>query len=82
MKDFNNKVAVITGAGGGIGGALAKALARRGCHLALVDYNPDMLEKTLSTLTERKVKLSTHLADVTDKKRMAALQRDACIINQ
>jgi short-subunit dehydrogenase len=73
MKNFNNKVAVITGAGGGIGGALAKALARRGCHLALVDYNPDMLEKTLSTLTETNVKLSKHIADVTDKKRMAAL---------
>ena len=73
MKSFNNKVAVITGAGGGIGGALSKALAQRGCHLALVDYNPDMLEKTVSTLTDTDVKLSTHIADVTDKKRMAAL---------
>lgn len=73
MKNFNNKVAVITGAGGGIGGALAKALARRGCHLALVDYNPDMLDKTLTKLTETNVKLSSHIADVTDKKRMAAL---------
>ena len=73
MKNFNNKVAVITGAGGGIGSALARALARRGCHLALVDYNPDMLEKTVSTLIETNVKLSTHIADVTDKKLMAAL---------
>ena len=73
MQGFNDKVAVSAGAGGGLGGALAKALARRGCHLALVDYNPDRLEKTLSTLTETNVKLSTHIADVTDKKRMAAL---------
>ena len=64
MKSFNNKVAVITGAGGGIGGALSKALAQRGCHLALVDYNPDMLEKTVSTLTDTDVKLSMHIADV------------------
>lgn len=73
MKSFNNKVAVITGAGGGIGGALSMALAQRGCHLALVDYNPEMLEKTLSSLAETDVKLSSHIADVTDKKRMAAL---------
>ena len=32
-----------------------------------------MLEKTVSTLTDTDVKLSTHIADVTDKKRMAAL---------
>ena len=60
MKSFNNKVAVITGAGGGIGGALSKALAQGGCHLALVDYNPDMLEKTVSTLTDTDVKLSAY----------------------
>ena len=45
MKSFNNKVAVITGAGGGIGGALSKALAKRGCHLALVDITQICLRK-------------------------------------
>ena len=38
----------------------------------MVDYNPDMLEK-LYRLTDTDVKLSTHIADVTDKQRMAAL---------
>ena len=76
MKNFKNKTAVITGAGGGIGGALAKALAKRGCHLALVDYNPDMLEKTRGALSQTGVKLSSHIADVTDKKRMAALPEE------
>ncbi|EJW20377.1 hypothetical protein IMCC14465_18630 [alpha proteobacterium IMCC14465] len=76
MKNFKNKTAVITGAGGGIGGALAKALAKRGCHLALVDYNTDMLEKTRGALSQTGVKLSSHIADVTDKKRMAALPEE------
>ncbi len=39
MKDFTGKVAVITGAGSGIGRALAIELARRGALLALSDID-------------------------------------------
>jgi short-subunit dehydrogenase len=73
MKDFNNKVAVITGAGGGVGSALAQALASRGCHLALVDISEPALNKAAATLTASDVTVSTHIVDITDKAQMAAL---------
>jgi len=47
---FSNKVVVITGAGSGLGRALAVALAREGAHLALSDINRKSLDETMSLL--------------------------------
>lgn len=56
MKNFNNKVAAITGAGSGIGQQLAVLLAQQGCHLALSDVNEEGLQKTLELVQETGVR--------------------------
>ena len=50
MKSFNGRVAAITGAASGMGRALALALAREGCHLALADKNQAGLQQTVELI--------------------------------
>jgi NADP-dependent 3-hydroxy acid dehydrogenase YdfG len=60
MKNFSGKVAAITGAGSGMGRALANSLASQGCNLALSDINEDMLEATASGIKQKAIKVTTH----------------------
>lgn len=50
MQQLKDKVAVITGAGSGIGRALALALAKKGSKLALNDWNGDSLAETVQLI--------------------------------
>ena len=66
-------VAVITGAAGGIGRALALDLAGRRCALALVDRDPAGLASTAGQARQVGVTVSEHVLDVTDTACIAAL---------
>ncbi len=63
---FSGKVAVITGAGSGIGRALAQQLAASGANLALSDVNQSGLDETVASLVGA-VKTTTYLFDVGDR---------------
>jgi len=71
LRVLAGRTAVITGAGSGIGRALAQAFGSEGCRLALVDVDPIGLEQTRRLLSG--VPVTTHVANVADRARMAAL---------
>jgi short-subunit dehydrogenase len=70
---LKDAVAVVTGAAGGIGGAIALNLARRGCRLALADYKPEPLAQTATAARASGVEVSEHVFDIADPDAIAAL---------
>lgn len=73
MKRLQGRVAVVTGAGSGIGRATVELLAQRGCAVALVEIDPQRLRETADALRATGASVSEHLADVSDPVRMEAL---------
>jgi len=63
MFDLTGKTALITGASGGIGGAIAKALVERGATVALSGTRVDALEKVAAELGGKAVIVPANLSD-------------------
>ena len=73
MKTFKDKVAVITGAGSGMGRYLAILLAKDGADVCVCDVNKETLGETVAMLRKYNVSVSSHLLDVSDKDAIEAL---------
>jgi len=71
--NVSGRVALVTGAGSGIGRAIALALARRGCRLALVDIDGVGLAETAAQVEALGAGASRHVIDVADRAAVAAL---------
>ena len=64
MKDLNNKVAVVTGAGSGIGRGIAEHAAKAGMRLVLADINEEGLNETLTMVKSFGVEAISRVTDV------------------
>lgn len=71
--DLRGSVAVVTGAASGIGAALARVLAQRGCALALTDRDEPGLATAAAAARVHGVTVSEHTLDVADAEAVAAL---------
>lgn len=67
MEEFEGRVAAVTGAGSGIGRALAVELATRGAHLALADIDEVGLAETVARCEGKGVKVTSRRVDVADR---------------
>lgn len=76
MQTLQDRVAVVTGSGGGIGRATALALARRGCHVAVVDVRLEAAERTAVDVEALGRRATVHVVDVRDADALTHLADD------
>jgi NADP-dependent 3-hydroxy acid dehydrogenase YdfG len=76
MTQFNGKVAVITGAGSGIGRALALNLAAKGAKLALSDIDAEGLAETVRQVKALGAQVKSDRLDVAEREAVLAYADD------
>jgi NAD(P)-dependent dehydrogenase (short-subunit alcohol dehydrogenase family) len=73
MRLLEGKIALVTGAGQGVGQGIALALCNHGARLALVGRREGPLEETRAEIERRGGTASVHLCDVKDGARLTEL---------
>ncbi len=76
-KPLSRKVALVTGAGGGIGKAIADKLASEGANVVLTDIAEDRLQEALDTYPRDTA--SYAVCDVTKAESIATAYKKACL---
>ncbi len=75
MRNLSGKVVALTGAGSGIGRALAVELVRQDASLALADFDEAGLKETADLCPDQGPKVTTHLVDVSRRDEVEAFAR-------
>ena len=76
MSSFAGKVAVVTGAGSGIGAALAARLAAAGAAVALCDVDESALARTAASVRQAGTRVYDAPVDVADRAAVQAFAKD------
>lgn len=78
---LSGKTIVLSGAGSGIGRALAQLLASKGCHLAICDINAEGLRATGEQVAREGLRVSQHVIDLADRQAVAALPEQVLAVH-
>jgi len=74
--ECKRKIIVVTGIGSGMGRELVLELAKRGARVAAVDINKEAVLKTARLAPESKEKISTRVANITEREAIEKLVDD------
>ncbi len=77
MDDFSGRVAVVTGAAGGIGNALARQFAERGMKVVMADIGEESLGEAEQALRSGGAEVLGVVTDVSDAESVESLARRA-----
>ena len=73
MRRLNEKIALITGGGAGIGRAISETFGREGAHVVVVDIDGDAAKETAETIVTANGAAESHEVDITDTAQVQAL---------
>ena len=77
MAELAGKTSLVTGAGVGIGRAIAMKLASEGARVLVVDFNEDTAEQAVNDIVKAGGEAKTFVADVSDETRVASMVKAA-----
>jgi 2-keto-3-deoxy-L-fuconate dehydrogenase len=81
MFSLENKIAVITGSGSGIGKAIAKLFANQGAVVHILEWNTDTANETADEIKKDNGKAVVHKCNVADQKEVLAIFENIGRIN-
>ena len=82
MKRFENKVAIVTGAGGGIGSAIARRLASEGALVVVTDVNEEAAREVVNGIEASGGAATVIAADISKKGSCFDLAQKAFALNE
>lgn len=76
-RTLSRRIALITGGGGGIGGAIAKKLAAEGAHIVITDLSEERLTAAISSFNSDSARYFA--ADITKEEELSKLIQYTCL---